>query len=82
MKLPQYLENEIREKIASGTYTSPEEVLRKALDALDCMEGAEQELEQALLDGLTSGSDEDMAPADWEEVRQAGRARIKAKQGE
>jgi antitoxin ParD1/3/4 len=80
INLTPQLEEMVREKVASGLYTSASEVVREALrlmDEKDRMRAAKlDQLRQDVQEGLNSG------PAtawDPEETKQAGRAKRAAK---
>jgi antitoxin ParD1/3/4 len=80
INLTPQLEEMVREKVASGLYTSASEVVREALrlmDEKDRMRAAKlDQLRQDVQEGLDSG-----APTAWEpeETKRAGRARRAAK---
>ncbi len=52
MDIPSHIEDEINKKASSGRYLSPEEVLRRALDALEEVERAEAEIRSKVATGL------------------------------
>ena len=58
------LEADIRERLAHGGYSTPEELLGRALHALDA---ANSWLEKRLLEGLESGFEE-VTDETWDEI--------------
>ena len=78
--LTPQLEEMVRQKVASGLYTSAAEVIREALrllDEQDRLRAAKlEQLRQEIQDGLASGS---ATPWDREEIKREGRMRRAAK---
>lgn len=76
VNLSPQLETLVRNKVASGLYTSASEVVREALRLMeeqDRMKAAKlEQLRQAIRDGLESGP---ATPWNADEVKQAGRQR-------
>lgn len=74
------LEEMVRQKVASGFYTSASEVVRKALHLMeenDKLRGAKlDQLRQAIQEGLNGGPAAELNP---DEVKRAGGARRAAK---
>jgi antitoxin ParD1/3/4 len=75
INLTPQLEDLVRQKVASGLYTSASEVVREALrlmDEKDRLLGAKlDQLRRKVGEGLESGS---AAPWDPEEIKRAGRS--------
>ncbi|MEK7794775.1 MAG: hypothetical protein AAB353_09610 [Candidatus Hydrogenedentota bacterium] len=63
MNIPLELEREIAAKVEARSYTSPEALLRDALDALD----AQDDVEQKLLGALSSGDMIEVTPGFWDD---------------
>ena len=80
INLTPQLEDLVRQKVASGLYTSASEVVREALrlmDEKDRLLGAKlDQLRQDIREGLESGP---ATPWDPEEIKREGRARLVAK---
>lgn len=80
VSLTPQLEAMVKQKVASGFYTSASEVIREALrvlDAQDQMRAAKlEQLRQDIREGLESG---EPTPWDIEEIKQAGRERRAAR---
>jgi antitoxin ParD1/3/4 len=80
INLTPQLEELVRQKVASGLYTSASEVVREALRLMDekdrLLDAKLNQLRQEIREGLDSGS---AAPWDPEEIKRAGRARLAAK---
>ena len=80
VNLTPYLEDMIKQKVASGLYTSASEVVREALRLMedqDCMRAAKlKQLRQEIHDGLNSGE-----PISWnaEDVKRKGRLKRAAR---
>ena len=76
INLTPQLEDLVRQKVASGLYTSASEVVREALrlmDEKDRLLGAKlDQLRQDIREGLESGPATEWDP---EEIKRAGRAR-------
>ena len=76
INLTPQLENLVRQKVASGLYTSASEVVREALRLMDekdrLMNAKLEQLRQDIREGLESGPAE---PWDPEEIKRAGRAK-------
>jgi antitoxin ParD1/3/4 len=76
INLTPQLEDLVRQKVASGLYTSASEVVREALRLMDekdrLLSAKLEQLRQDIREGLDSGP-----AADWdpEEVKREGRAR-------
>jgi antitoxin ParD1/3/4 len=77
INLTPHLETLVRQKVASGLYTSASEVVREALrlmDEKDRLLGAKlDQLRQVIREGMESGP-----AAEWdpEEIKRAGRERL------
>lgn len=69
------LENMIKQKVASGLYSSASDVVREAVRLVEA-EDRLRDVEQGVRDGLDSGE-----PTPWnpEEIKQAGRRRRAAR---
>jgi antitoxin ParD1/3/4 len=80
INLSPQLEELVRQKVASGLYTSASEVVREALRLMEekdrLLEAKLSQLRQDIREGLESGP---AAPWDPEEIKRAGRARMAAK---
>jgi antitoxin ParD1/3/4 len=80
VNLSQQLENMVRQKVASGLYTSASEVVREALRLMEERDRFRavklEQLRQDIKDGLNSG---EPTPWDAEEIKREGRARLAAK---
>jgi antitoxin ParD1/3/4 len=80
INLTPQLEDLVRQKVASGLYTSASEVVREALRLMeekDRLFGARlDQLRQDIREGLESGQ---ATAWDSEEIKRAGRARVAAK---
>ena len=80
VNLTPQLEDMVRQKVASGLYSSASEVVREALrlmEAQDRMRAAKLEhLRQDIRDGLDSG---EPAPWDPEEIKREGRKKRAAR---
>jgi len=80
INLTPQLEDLVRQKVASGLYTSASEVVREALrlmDEKDRLMGAKlDQLRQDIREGLDSGP---ATPWDPEETKREGRARSAAR---
>jgi len=74
VNLSHQLEDMVRQKVASGLYTSASEVVREALrmmEAQDQLRAAKlEQLRQDIREGLESG---EPTPWDAEEIKQEGR---------
>jgi putative addiction module CopG family antidote len=79
--IPQQLERAVKEKVASGKYRSPEELVTEAVSRLIEEEDAAPHdlswLEKELQAGLDSPARE-MTEADWEQLRQRIERRVNA----
>ena len=77
VNLSPHLEDMVRQKVASGLYTSASEVFREALrlmEAQDQLRAATlHQLRQDIHDGLNSGPG---TPWDPEEIKREGRKRL------
>ncbi len=77
--IPERLERAVREKVASGKYRSPEELVTEAVSRLiEEEEDAPRDmswLEKELQAGLDSPARE-MTEADWEQLRQRIERRV------
>ncbi len=80
VNLSPQLEDMVRQKVASGLYTSASEVVREALrmmEAQDQLRAAKlEQLRQDIREGLESG---ESTPWDAEEIKQEGRQRRAAR---
>ena len=80
VNLSPQLEDMVRQKVASGLYTSASEVVREALrmmEAQDQLRAAKlEQLRQDIREGLESG---ESTPWDAEEIKQDGRQRRAAR---
>ncbi|MFZ4700067.1 MAG: type II toxin-antitoxin system ParD family antitoxin [Candidatus Methylumidiphilus sp.] len=80
VNLSPQLEDMVRQKVASGLYTSASEVVREALrmmEAQDQLRAAKiEQLRQDIREGLESG---EPTPWDAEEIKQEGRQRRAAR---
>ena len=80
VNLTPQLEEMVRQKVASGLYTSASEVVREALRLMeeqDRLRAAKlEQLRQDIRDGLDSG---EPTPWDPEEIKQEGRTRRAAR---
>jgi len=80
INLTPQLEELVRQKVASGLYTSASEVVHDALRLMDekdrLLNAKLNQLRQDIREGLDSGPG---APWDAEEIKRAGRARLAAK---
>ena len=77
INLSQQLENMVRQKVASGLYTSASEVVREALRLMEEQDRFRavklEQLRQDIREGLNSG---EPTPWDAEEIKREGRARL------
>jgi antitoxin ParD1/3/4 len=80
INLTPQLEDLVRQKVASGLYTSASEVVREALRLMDekdrLLSAKLEQLRQDIREGLDSGP---AAPWDPAEIKHAGRVRLAAK---
>ena len=80
VNLSPQLEDMVRQKVASGLYTSASEVVREALrmmEAQDQLRAAKlEQLRQDIREGLESG---ESTPWDADEIKQEGRQRRAAR---
>lgn len=80
VSLTPQLEDMVRQKVASGLYTSASEVVREALRLMeeqDRMRATRlEQLRQDIRDGFNSG---DPTPWDAEEIKKEGRKRLAAR---
>lgn len=80
INLTPQLEQMVREKVASGLYTSASEVVREALRLMeekDRLRAAKlEQLREAIQEGLNSGP---ATPFNIEEVKREGRKRLAAR---
>jgi antitoxin ParD1/3/4 len=80
VNLTPQLEEMVKQKVASGLYTSASEVVREALRLMDEQDRLRalkfEQLREALRDGLNSG---EPTPWDPEEIKREGRKRRAAK---
>lgn len=80
VNLSPQLEEMVRQKVASGLYTSASEVVREALrmmEAQDQLRAAKlEQLRQDIREGLDSG---EPTPWDAEEIKREGRQRCAAR---
>lgn len=80
INLTPQLEDLVRQKVASGLYTSASEVVREALRLMDekdrLLSAKLDQLRQDIREGLDSGAASDWDP---EEVKREGRARRAAR---
>ena len=80
VNLSPQLEDMVRQKVASGLYTSASEVVREALrmmEAQDQLRAAKlEQLRQDIREGLDSG---EPTPWDAEEIKREGRQRRSAR---
>lgn len=70
------LEQLLNEKVKSGQYGSPSEVLNEALDLLQQYDQAEHRLEILLGEAEDSGPAAEMTAADWADIEREGLRRI------
>jgi antitoxin ParD1/3/4 len=83
VSLTPQLEEMVRQKVAGGLYNSASEVVREALRLMDAQDRLQavklEQLRQDIQNGLDSGD-----PTDWnaEEIKQAGRQRRAARNGD
>jgi len=80
VSLTPQLEDMVRQKVASGLYTSASEVIREALRLMeeqDRMRATKlEQLRRDIQDGLNSG---DPTPWDAEEIKREGRKKLAAR---
>ena len=80
VNLTPQLEEMVRQKVASGLYTSASEVVREALRLMEERDRVRavklEQLRQDIRDGLNSG---EPTPWDPEEIKREGRARRAAR---
>jgi antitoxin ParD1/3/4 len=80
INLTPQLEDLVRQKVASGLYTSASEVVREALRLMDekdrLLTAKLDQLRQDIREGLDSGP---ATPWDPEEIKREGRARLAAR---
>lgn len=80
VNLTPQLEEMVKQKVASGLYTSASEVVREALRLMDEQDRLRalkfEQLREAIRDGLNSG---EPTPWDPEEIKREGRKRRGAK---
>ena len=77
ISLPETLRDFVDQQVASGRYSSASEYVRELIRE-DEQSKAQERLEALLLEGLNSDATE-MKEGDWEEIRQEGLARIRAR---
>jgi antitoxin ParD1/3/4 len=70
------LEKLINEKVQSGLYRTPDEVLNEALNLLKERDQAEHRLETLLQEAEDSGPATEMTPQDWTDIEQEGLRRL------
>ena len=70
------LERLIGEKIQSGQYGSPDDVLNAALDLLRERDEAERRLETLLQEAEDSGPATEMKAEDWADIKRGGLRRL------
>ena len=70
------LEKLVSEKVKSGQYASPAEVLNRALDLLKKHDQAEHRLEVLLQEAEESGPATDLTSTDWADIEREGLRRI------
>jgi antitoxin ParD1/3/4 len=70
------LERLVNEKVQSGEYGSPDEVLVRALELLKEHDEAERRLEVLLPEAEDSGPATELTSADWAEIEREGLRRI------
>ncbi|WP_155748744.1 type II toxin-antitoxin system ParD family antitoxin [Scytonema sp. UIC 10036] len=80
ISLPDSMRVYVEEQVASGSYSSASEYFRE-LVRLDQKRKAQERLEGMLLESLRSGPATAMTPQDWEDIRQAVRAKVAKYQG-
>ena len=68
MEISKAIEERLLGLVESGQFSSVDEVLLRALAALQNQMGVDARLETLLLEGL-EGEDEDWTAKDWEDVR-------------
>jgi antitoxin ParD1/3/4 len=77
ISLPETLRDFVDQQVASGRYSSASEYVRELIRE-DEKRKAQERLEAMLLEGLNSDATE-MKEGDWEEIRQEGLARMRAR---
>ena len=73
------LEKLINEKVQSGLYRTPDEVINEALNLLKERDQAEQRLETLLQEAEDSGTATEMTPQDWTDIEQEGLRRLNSR---
>jgi antitoxin ParD1/3/4 len=73
------LEKLVNEKVQTGQYRSPDDVLNAALDLLRERDEAERRLEQLLQEGEESGPATEMKSDDWAEIEREGLRRLNSR---
>ncbi len=68
MEISKAIEERLLGLVESGQFSSVDEVLLRALAALQNKIGVDSRLEALLLEGL-EGEDEDWTAEDWEDIR-------------
>ena len=71
IQLPVDLEEQIRQKVASGAYDDPSAVIRAAIRLLDKRDQQLQEVRALVAEGLASierGDVQELTPELWEEI--------------
>jgi antitoxin ParD1/3/4 len=83
VSLTPQLEEMVRQKLAGGLYNSVSEVVREALRLMDAQDRLQavklEQLRQDIQNGLESG---DPTPWNAEEIKQSGRQRRAARNGD
>ncbi|MBR8834598.1 MAG: type II toxin-antitoxin system ParD family antitoxin [Stigonema ocellatum SAG 48.90 = DSM 106950] len=80
ISLPDGMRAYVEEQVADGGYSSISEYFRE-LVRLDQKRKAKEHLETLLLEGLNSGSATPLTEQDWDDIRQAVRAKVQEPKG-
>ena len=81
LEVGERIEREIAARLKSGDFASVEELLDRALKALDSMHEYESWVEQELLKALESGPPHEVTDETWEEIEREALAQLKARRG-
>lgn len=71
------LEKLVNEKVETGRYSTPEAVVKEALELLKQRDQAEDRLEALLQEAEDSGEGKEMTKEDWDHIRREATARLR-----
>jgi antitoxin ParD1/3/4 len=80
ISLPDVMRTYVEEQVADGTYSTISEYFRE-LVRQDQKRKAKEHLETLLLEGLNSGNSTPLTEQDWDDIRQAVRAKVSQQKG-